>query len=148
MAATCWIFKYMTQIYSACRDGARVEQHLLQTEIPKCILVLVYFACTLFSFFCFVVVVKSMFSLEARSLYSPVVIMKWKMVLGWALVLRRGNTSPLLTFAPNTHTESFCSVLDRVNGPSPNTKYTWIHKKVRERFYGAKSCFQNYSRQI
>lgn len=82
MAATCWIFKCMTQTYSACRGGARVEQHLLQTELPKCIVFSVYFACDLFSFFCFVVEVKSMFSLEARSLYSPVVIMKWKMVLG------------------------------------------------------------------
>lgn len=112
------------------------------------ILVSSYFVCSLFSSFCFVVKVKSVFSLEARSLYSPVVIMKWKMVLGWALVLRRGNTSPLLTFAPNTQTESFCSVLDRVNGPSPNSKYTIINKKVKERSSGAKKCFHNYSRQI
>lgn len=43
MAATCWIFKCMTQIYSACRDGARVEQHLLQNRDPK-----VHFSSSLF----------------------------------------------------------------------------------------------------
>lgn len=98
------------------------------------------------SLICFAVEVKSMCLLEARSLYSPVVIMKWKMVLGCALVLRRGNTSPLLTFAPNTHAESFCSALDRVNGPSPNSKQTYINKKV----LSAKIfwCLQKYSRQI
>lgn len=33
MAATCCIFKCMAQTYSACRDGARMEQHLLQTKL-------------------------------------------------------------------------------------------------------------------
>jgi len=155
----CCIFKCMAQTYSACRDGAINEAifntnqaalrhwkhqilvyHIRAWSKWMNILVSSYFVCNLFGSFCFVVKVKSVFSLDARSLYSPVVIMKWKMVLGWALVLRRGNTSPLLTFAPNTQTESFCSVMDRVNGPSPNSKYTIINKKVR--------CFHMYSRQI
>ncbi len=138
-----------------------VVQHLIQNDplqqndntrslyfafkhVFVCILVWIFFL-WFFSLICFAVEVKSMCLLEARSLYSPVVIMKWKMVLGWALVLRRGNTSPLLTFAPNTHAESFCSALDRVNGPSPNSKQAYRNKSVSAKIFW---CLQKYFRQI